>query len=98
MLEEIKLEEMAMEDNLIRNLEEFFVTKASEISASFYIHPDLMEYSEVIIGQVITLLQEKGTKEIRFFVENKENFSRCAQNLMEIFFVKRENERVYDKN
>ena len=46
-----------------------------------------MEYSQVIIGQVITLLQEKGTKEIRFFVESKENFSRCAQNLMEMFFV-----------
>jgi hypothetical protein len=47
-----------------------------------------MEYSQVIIGQVITLLQEKGTKDIRFFVESKENFSRCAQNLMEIFFVR----------
>ena len=76
-------------------MEEFFVTKGSEISTSFYIHPELMEYSQVIIGQVITLLQEKGTKEIRFFVESKENFSRCAQNLMEIFFVQSGIERTF---
>ena len=54
-----------------------------------------MEYSQVIIGQVITLLQEKGTKHIRFFVESKENFSRCAQNLMEIFFVRSPIEQTF---